>query len=82
LSAGSASQIGVPTDAVRNVQHRSYSHPWNLPTPFISLQVTFQAIMKVSAARTHQITVIRPNPLKVFYLLSVSMLEMSKFMLP
>ena len=38
------------------------------PTPAISHQLTFQAIMKALAARGHQITVISPNPLKVFLL--------------
>jgi hypothetical protein len=35
------------------------------PTPSISHQLPFQAIMKALAARGHQITVISPNPLKV-----------------
>jgi glucuronosyltransferase len=35
------------------------------PTPSISHQLTFQAIMKALAARGHQVTVISPNPLKV-----------------
>jgi glucuronosyltransferase len=38
------------------------------PAPFISHQLTFQAVMKALAARGHQITVISPNPLKVFLL--------------
>jgi len=35
------------------------------PTPSISHQLPFQAIMKALAARGHQITVISPDPLKV-----------------
>jgi glucuronosyltransferase len=35
------------------------------PTPSISHQLPFQAIMKALAARGHQVTVISPNPLKV-----------------
>jgi hypothetical protein len=35
------------------------------PTPSISHQVTFQAIVKALAAGGHQITVISPNHLKV-----------------
>jgi len=52
------------------------------PTPSISHQLTFQAIMKALAAREHQITLFSPNPLKVFCLLSTSMLAVSKVMLP
>jgi len=37
------------------------------PSPSVSHQLTFQAIMKALAARGHQITVISPNPLKVFW---------------
>ena len=35
------------------------------PTPSLSHQLPFQAIMKALAARGHQITVISTNPLKV-----------------
>jgi len=35
------------------------------PTPSISHQLPFQALMKALAAKGHQITVISPNPLKV-----------------
>jgi putative protein kinase ArgK-like GTPase of G3E family len=35
------------------------------PTPSVSHQYPFQAIMKALAARGHQITVISPDPLKV-----------------
>jgi len=41
------------------------------PTPSISHQLPFQAIMKALAARGHQITVISPNPLKVILLSTV-----------
>jgi glucuronosyltransferase len=54
------------------------------PTPSISHQLTFQVIMKALTAREHQITVISPNTLKVFCLLSTAMLAMlavSKVML-
>jgi hypothetical protein len=53
-----------------------------IPTPSISHQLTFQAIMKALAARGHHISVISPNPLKVFCLLSTSKLAVSKVMLP
>jgi hypothetical protein len=52
------------------------------PTPSISHQLPFQAIMKALAARGHQIIFISPNPLKVSCLLSTSMLAVSKVMLP
>jgi glucuronosyltransferase len=35
------------------------------PTPSISHQLPFQAIMKALAARGHNVTVISPDPLKV-----------------
>jgi glucuronosyltransferase len=35
------------------------------PTPSISHQLPFQAIMKALAARGHNVTVISPEPLKV-----------------
>ena len=51
------------------------------PTPSISHQLTFQAIMKALAARGHQITVISPKPLKVC-VLRISVPVVSRIMLP
>jgi hypothetical protein len=52
------------------------------PTPSFSHQLPFQAIMKALASRGHHITVISPNPLKVFCLLKYFHAGSDKVTLP
>ena len=68
LSAGHEPQPGVPTGALCSCSIKGARILGIFPSPFVSHQLPFQALMKALAARGHQITVISPQPLKVFCL--------------
>ena len=64
LSAGHEPQPGVPTGALCSCSIKGARILGIFPAPSVSHQLPFQAL----AARGHQITVISPQPLKVFCL--------------